>query len=73
MQRRPNAARLDPALQARLAARVARAWILATSPDDGSREPGEAVRLAERAAALNGQQDVMVLDVVAAAYAAAAV
>ena len=45
------------------------AWILATG--DGSlRAPAEAVALAERAAALAGRQDVNVLAVLAAAYAA---
>ena len=47
------------------------AWALATSPDAGIREPTEAVRLAERAAALTDRRNVRVLDTLAAAYAAA--
>ena len=47
------------------------AWTLATSPDADIREPGEAVRLAERAASLTNRQNVRVLDTLAAAYAAA--
>ena len=47
------------------------AWILATHPDPVIREPAEAVRLGERAAALSRRGDPVVLDVLAAAYAAA--
>ena len=46
------------------------AWILATSSDATIREPADAVRLAERAARLTGQQDVRALDALAAALAA---
>jgi cytochrome c-type biogenesis protein CcmH/NrfG len=46
------------------------AWILATSPESEVRQPAEAVRLAERAAALATENDVRVLDTLAAAYAA---
>lgn len=47
------------------------AWLLATHPDPGIREPREAVRLAERASGLIQRKDAAVLDVLAAAYAAA--
>ena len=47
------------------------AWILATYPDPGVRDPLEAVSLAERAAELTGRQETQPLDVLAAAYAAA--
>jgi tetratricopeptide (TPR) repeat protein len=47
------------------------AWLFATAPDDGLRRADEAVRLAERAAELTGNRDAAVLDVLAAAYAAA--
>ena len=47
------------------------AWILATSPDETQRDAERAVDAAERAAAVTGRQDAEVLDVLAAAYAAA--
>ena len=47
------------------------AWLLATSPDDGLRDPGAAVRLAEEGLRLAGARDVAMLDTAAAAYAAA--
>ena len=47
------------------------AWLLATSPEARSRDLSEAVRLAERASRLTGRKDAAVLDVLAAAYAAA--
>ncbi len=47
------------------------AWILATAGDARLRAPGEAVALAERAAALTARSDVNVLAALAAAYAAA--
>ena len=46
------------------------AWLEATEPE-GVRNPEEAVRLASRAADLTGRSDAQVLDVLAAAYAAA--
>jgi tetratricopeptide (TPR) repeat protein len=46
------------------------AWILATSRDQRLRAPAEAVRLAERAVLLTGQQDVRALETSAASYAA---
>ena len=46
------------------------ARVLATHPDSGVRDPEEAVRLAERAAAQTGYQDPTILDTLAAAYAA---
>jgi tetratricopeptide (TPR) repeat protein len=46
------------------------AWLLAAHPNAKLRDPGEAVRLAERASRLAPRQDVAVLDVMAAAYAA---
>jgi len=49
---------------------VSLAWILATSPDAAVRQPGEAVRLAERAAALAERGDLRVIDTLAAAHAA---
>jgi arylsulfatase A-like enzyme/Flp pilus assembly protein TadD len=47
------------------------AWILATHPDTRIRNPGEAVRLAERAAERTGRRQPVMLDTLAAAYAAA--
>ena len=47
------------------------AWLLATSSDDGLRDPDAAVRLAEEALRLAGATDVAMLDTAAAAYAAA--
>ena len=46
------------------------AWILATHPSARVRDPAEAVRLAERAAELTQRRDPVVLDALAAAYAA---
>jgi tetratricopeptide (TPR) repeat protein len=46
-------------------------WILATHRDQGVRNPADAVRLADRAAALSGRTDVRALDTLAAALAAA--
>ena len=46
------------------------AWILATHTDARVRDPAEAVRLAERAAELTSRRDAVVLDALAAAYAA---
>jgi tetratricopeptide (TPR) repeat protein/mono/diheme cytochrome c family protein len=46
------------------------AWTLATAADATIRDPGAAITLAERAAALTGRRDGEVLDVLAAAYAA---
>jgi Flp pilus assembly protein TadD len=47
------------------------AWGLATAADDRTRDPDQAVRLAERAAALTARQDAEALDALAAAYASA--
>jgi choline-sulfatase len=47
------------------------AWILATHPDARLRNPGEAVRLAERAAERTERRQPVTLDTLAAAYAAA--
>lgn len=47
------------------------AWVLATHPDSAVRDPEEAVRLATRASELTGGEHPMVLDVLAAARAAA--
>jgi cytochrome c-type biogenesis protein CcmH/NrfG len=63
-----EAVRLEPS-SAELLAGVA--WALATHPDFGALDAGEAVRLARRAAALTSHQDVRVLDALAAACAAA--
>jgi superkiller protein 3 len=47
------------------------AWILATHPDGRIRNPGEAIRLAEGAAERTGRRQPVILDTLAAAYAAA--
>ncbi|MEE9211354.1 MAG: tetratricopeptide repeat protein, partial [Phycisphaeraceae bacterium] len=47
------------------------AWILATHPITGAREPNQAIELAERAAKLTQHHSAAVLDTLAAAYAAA--
>jgi tetratricopeptide (TPR) repeat protein len=47
------------------------AWVLATFPDERIRDATEAIRLAEAAARLTGRADGRVLDVLAAAHAAA--
>ena len=47
------------------------AWILATHPDGRIRNPEEAVRLAEGAAERTGRREPLILDTLAAAYAAA--
>jgi len=47
------------------------AWIRATASDATLRDPAAAVRLAERAGQLTSQGDLVVLDALAAAYAAA--
>ncbi|MGH9332843.1 MAG: sulfatase-like hydrolase/transferase, partial [Vicinamibacteria bacterium] len=46
------------------------AWLLATHPDPSARKPAEAVRLARRAAELTSNEQPIVLDTLAAAYAA---
>jgi tetratricopeptide (TPR) repeat protein len=46
-------------------------WVLATTPAGDLRQPSEAVTLGERAAAMTGNADPVVLDALAAAYAAA--
>jgi tetratricopeptide (TPR) repeat protein len=63
-----EATRLDPIAPRALAGA---AWILATDPDRGVRDPAEAVRLAERAATLSNREDFTVLSTLATAYAAA--
>jgi Flp pilus assembly protein TadD/mono/diheme cytochrome c family protein len=47
------------------------AWVRATAADPAMRDPAEAVRLGERAAELTGRKEPSVLDILAAAYAAA--
>ena len=47
------------------------AWILATYPDPAILDPAEAIRLAEHAASLTERRHALVLDTLAAAYAAA--
>ena len=47
------------------------AWLLATTPAVGTRDVDEAIDLAERAAAMTSRQNASVLDVLAAAHAAA--
>jgi tetratricopeptide (TPR) repeat protein len=50
---------------------VGLAWLLATTPDASLRQPGDAVGFAEHAADLTQRRDASVLDILAAAYAAA--
>jgi tetratricopeptide (TPR) repeat protein len=52
-------------------ARRSLAWVLATTPDKSLRDPDEAVELAELAAQGTGGEDPIVLQTLAAAYAAA--
>jgi tetratricopeptide (TPR) repeat protein len=47
------------------------AWVLATSPDDNIRNGIEAAALAEKAVQITGRNDPLMLDTLAAAYAAA--
>ena len=47
------------------------AWLLATAPEASLRQADEAVRVAEHAADLTDRYDSAVLDILAAAYAAA--
>jgi Flp pilus assembly protein TadD len=47
------------------------AWLLATSPDAGLRNGGEAMRLATHAAQLTSEEDPSILATLAAAYAEA--
>jgi Flp pilus assembly protein TadD len=47
------------------------AWILANHPDPASRNPAEAVTLAERAAELTEHKNAVILNTLAAAYFAA--
>jgi tetratricopeptide (TPR) repeat protein len=47
------------------------AWILATAPSEALRNPDEAVRLATHAAQLTDRRDAEILDILAAAEAAA--
>jgi tetratricopeptide (TPR) repeat protein len=47
------------------------AWVLATSSGASTSDIAEAVRMAERAATLTGYENAVVLDTLAAAYAAA--
>jgi spermidine synthase len=47
------------------------AWILATYPDPNMRDAKQAIELAERAAAMTNHQDAIILNTLAAAYAAA--
>jgi Flp pilus assembly protein TadD len=46
------------------------AWILATHPDPGHLNPTEAIRLSQTAAELSRRQNLIVLQTLAAAYAA---
>jgi Flp pilus assembly protein TadD len=47
------------------------AWIRATAADPSLRNPGQAIQMAEKAAAATGRRDLAALDALAAAYAAA--
>ena len=62
-----EAVRLEPQWHVALAAL---SWTLATHAEGSVRQPGEAVELGRRAADLTGFLDPVVLDVLAAAYAA---
>ena len=46
------------------------AWVLATSPEERVRDAREATELAEQAAVLTNRHDPLILDVLAASYAA---
>jgi hypothetical protein len=46
------------------------AWLFATHPDARVRDPGLAISFAERGTALTSRRDPVLLDVLAAAYAA---
>jgi tetratricopeptide (TPR) repeat protein len=46
------------------------AWLLATHPEARVRDPGQAISFAERGVALTNRRDPVLLDVLAAAYAA---
>jgi len=46
------------------------AWFLATASSEAVRDPAQAVRLANRAAALLGRKNARALDILAAAHAA---
>ena len=63
-----EATRLDPYTPKPLAGA---AWILATHPDPSTRNPAEAVRLAERAVELSSREDLVTLSTLATACAAA--
>ena len=62
-----KAVRLEPQWHVALAAL---SWTLATHAEGSVRQPGEAVELGRRAADLTGFLDPVVLDILAAAYAA---
>ncbi len=53
------------------APQAALAWILATHPEPSRRRPHEAIQLGRRAVRMTREQDPRMLDVLAAAYAAA--
>jgi tetratricopeptide (TPR) repeat protein len=59
---------ISPDLEAAL---IDLAWVLATSSGASTSDIAEAVRMAERAATLTGYENAVVLDTLAAAYAAA--
>ena len=44
------------------------AWLLATDPDEGVRDPVQAIAVAEQAVGLTRRMDPVALDVLAAAY-----
>lgn len=68
---KPDDARARYNLGVALQSQLEMAWTLATHPDAEVREPNEAIRLAERVAQLTEYEDPAVLNVLAAAYAAA--
>ena len=71
LELKPDDARALYNLGVALQSQLEMVWTLATHPDADARDPDAAVRLAERVVGLTGSRDPAVLDVLAAAYAAA--
>ena len=71
LELKPDDARARYNLGVALRSQLEMAWTLATHPIAEARDPDAAVRLAERVVGLTGSRDPAVLDVLAAAYAAA--
>jgi len=68
MQEFSEAARLKPGM---MGAQVGMVWVLATHPDDRIRNPVRAIAMSEQLADVTQGQNWMVLDALAASYAAA--